>query len=102
MDRINHKLPNSRTKPLVAVALLGLMALFAVAGPSGILAWQQYHRLLQERQQQIVALSAERGQLKNRVDLLDPRHADPDLAGELLRAKLNVIHPDEVVLELHR
>jgi len=34
--------------------------------------------------------------------LLDPRHADPDLTGELLRSNLNVIHPDEMVLLLRR
>ena len=36
--------------------------------------------------------------LRNRKDLVDPRHMDPDLAGELLRSKLNVAHPDEVVM----
>jgi hypothetical protein len=30
--------------------------------------------------------------------LLDPRHADSDLAGELLRRNLNVVHPDEMVM----
>ncbi|OYZ43953.1 MAG: septum formation initiator, partial [Novosphingobium sp. 16-62-11] len=28
----------------------------------------------------------------------DPRHADPDLVGELLRSNLNVAHPDELVI----
>ena len=32
--------------------------------------------------------------------LLDPDHVDPDLSGELIRKNLNVVHPDEVVLEL--
>ena len=43
---------------------------------------------------------AERDDLRNRVTLLDPRHADPDLAGELLRSNLNVVHPDEMVMLL--
>jgi len=38
--------------------------------------------------------------MKNRVALLDPRHADPDLTGELLRSNLNVVHPDEMVMML--
>jgi hypothetical protein len=33
---------------------------------------------------------------------LDPRHADPDLAGELLRSNLNVVHPDEMVMLLNK
>jgi hypothetical protein len=39
--------------------------------------------------------------LRNRVALLDPRHVDPDLAGELLRKNLNVAHPDEVIMVVH-
>jgi cell division protein FtsB len=53
------------------------------------------------RQAELVRLRAERDQLKNRVGLLDPRHVDPDLAGELMRRDLNVVHPDEVVMLLH-
>ena len=43
-------------------------------------------------------LAAQREELRNRVALLDPSHADADLAGELLRSNLNVVHPDEMVL----
>ena len=72
----------------------------AVAGPSGILAWGENARLLEQREHEVVVLKAERDELRNRVDLLDPRHTDPDLAGELLRSNLNVVHPDEMVMLL--
>ena len=36
----------------------------------------------------------------NRVELLDPEHADPDMVGELLRQQMNVVHPDEVVVQI--
>ncbi|MDG2002294.1 MAG: septum formation initiator, partial [Novosphingobium sp.] len=39
-------------------------------------------------------------QLRNRVELLNPDHADPDLSGQLLRSQLNVAHPDEMVMLL--
>jgi cell division protein FtsB len=78
-----------------------VMGLLATIGPSGVVAWSENHRRLIERHQQIEQLMAEREQLRNRVALLDPRHVDPDLAGELLRAKLNVVHPDEMVMLLH-
>ena len=83
-------------------ALLGLLLLggMALAGPSGLLAWSENERLLAQHQKELTQLAAQRDELKNRVLLLDPRHADPDLAGELLRSNLNVVHPDEMVMLL--
>lgn len=81
------------------VALL-LMAGFAILGPTGLLAWGDLDQALQDRKAQIVALEQEQARLQNRVELADPKNFDPDLAGELLRAKLNVGHPDEVVLTI--
>lgn len=83
---------------LVCLLLLGGMVL---AGPSGLLAWSENNRLLAERQAELKQLVAQQVELKNRVALLDPRRADPDLAGELLRRNLNVIHPDEMVMLLN-
>ncbi len=54
--------------------------------------------MLNHRQDQLADLKAERERIANRVELLDPGHADPDLVGELLRGNLNVAHPDEVVI----
>ena len=56
--------------------------------------------MLELRQKEVQQLTAQRDELRNRVALLDPRHADPDLAGELLRSNLNVVHPDEMVMLL--
>ena len=74
------------------------MAAWALIGPSGMLSWSENNRLLIERQTELVRLQAQQVELKNRVALLDPSHADPDLTGELLRSNLNVVHPDEMVL----
>lgn len=38
--------------------------------------------------------------LRHRVALLNPDQADPDLVTELIRKNLNVVHPDEVVINL--
>ena len=89
-----------RNSQLLALGTLLFLGGMALAGPGGLLAWGESNALLAQRQAQIATLSAERDQLKNRVDLLNPDHADPDLSGELVRAKLNVIHPDEVVILL--
>lgn len=84
----------------IALVCLLLLAGFCLAGPSGVLAWAENQRLLGERRAQIVQLVKERDELRNRVALVDPRHMDPDLAGELLRSNLNVAHPDEMVMLL--
>ncbi len=86
-----------RTQALALSCLLG-MAAWALIGPSGLLSWSENNRLLAQRQAELARLSAERTELRNRVALLDPNHADPDLTGELLRSNLNVVHPDEMVL----
>jgi cell division protein FtsB len=85
------------TQGFVLVALL-VLAGIAVAGPAGLLAWGENARLLEERKGELAQLTARRDELRNRVELLDPDHADPDLVGELLRQNLNVAHPDEIVL----
>jgi cell division protein FtsB len=96
--RSRLKLPReSLTQTLALMALL-VMGAVAIAGPSGVLAWTENARLLDQRQKEVAQLSAERDRLQNRVNLLDPRHADPDLVGELLRKDLNVAHPDEMVI----
>jgi cell division protein FtsB len=96
-DFLTRRERNSQLLALGTLLFLGGMAL---AGPGGLLAWGETNALLEQRKVQIATLTAERNQLKNRVDLLDPDHADPDLSGELVRSKLNVIHPDEVVILL--
>ncbi|WP_295529218.1 septum formation initiator family protein [Novosphingobium sp. Chol11] len=88
----------SQSFALLALLLLGAVAL---VGPSGLLAWNENARLLDQREKELKDLTAERDRLKNRVALLDPRHADPDLVGELLRSDLNMAHPDELVIAQH-
>ena len=83
-----------------ALFALLVMAGLAIAGPSGILAWSENLRLLDERRAQLAAAEDERRTLANKVALLHPDHADADMVGELLRSQLNVVHPDEVVIKL--
>ena len=84
------------------LALLALLALagIAVAGPTGLLAWSENVTALEQREAEIARLAAQRDALRNRVRLLDPEAADPDLASELVREQLGVIHEDEVVVTL--
>lgn len=83
-------------------ALMSLLAIggYAVLGPTGILAWGEYQAKLETRNVELAELKTERDALENRVKLLDPKGVDPDLAGELLRKELNVVHPDEIIVPL--
>ncbi len=94
------QLPADQAKQGLALLVLLVLTALAIAGPTGLLAWNENANLLDQRHAQIAALSEERDELRNRVDLLDPGAADPDLVGELLRQNMNVVHPDEVVITI--
>lgn len=85
---------------MAALLLLLAIAGFAVAGPTGLLAWSENATALEQREHEIARLTAERNALRNRVKLLDPEATDPDLASELVREQLGVIHEDDVVITL--
>lgn len=102
MTKQGHKisLPKEQLVQGAALACLLLLGGLAIAGPSGLLSWRENLQLLDQREARITALQGEVAILENRVDLLDPDNADPDIVGELLRSNLNVVHPNEVVLTL--
>jgi cell division protein FtsB len=97
---MRNSVPDDRRKRVAALGALLLLAGFAVAGPTGLLAWSENAEALELRQAEIAELSAKRDALRNRVMLLDPEAADPDLASELVREQLGVMREDEVVVTL--
>ncbi|MEM6907990.1 MAG: septum formation initiator family protein [Pseudomonadota bacterium] len=92
--------PREYVKQGIALAVLLVLAGFAIAGPTGLLAWNEQEQALKQHEARILSLTEERDALKNRVELLDPDAADPDLASELVRRDLGVMHADEVVITL--
>lgn len=102
MTREGHTITHKRDRRVraLALALLLLIGGLGVVGPSGLLAWSENLRLLDQRNARIAELEEQGAELRNRVALLDPQHADPDLVGELLRSDMNFVHPDEVVISL--
>ncbi|WP_066556540.1 FtsB family cell division protein [Croceicoccus bisphenolivorans] len=94
-------LPKRRFGRVVAVGALITLGALALVGPTGVRAWSDSARVLEQRETELATLRAERERIANRVELLDPSNADPDLVGELLRSNLNVAHPDEVVVPRH-
>jgi cell division protein FtsB len=86
--------------PALGLTIMAFFGAYAVLGPNGIIAYGDYKKQLVRREKQFVALDQKREVLKNRVALLDPDHANPDMVDEMVRKELNVAHPDEVIVPL--
>ena len=80
--------------PAVALSVMGFFGAAAVTGPTGMLAYGDYKQQLAKHEAIYARLDHER------AALLDPKRADPDLVDELVRQKLNVVRPDEVIVPL--
>lgn len=92
-----------RAGPPAALLIVGaFFGGYAIMGPNGALAYGDIQRQLDKRQSDLAVLEKQRAELKNRVALLDPRHADPDMVDELARKKLNVVHPDDMIVDLDK
>ena len=88
--------------PAAVVAVMAFFGGYAVLGPNGVLAYGDYKRQLAKRERDYVALDRRRAVLKNRVALLNPDHANPDMVDEMVRKELNVAHPDEMIVPLNK
>lgn len=86
--------------PALGLTLMAFFGAYAVLGPNGMLAYGDYKRQLTKRERDYAVLDHRRAVLKNRVALLDPDHANPDMVDEMVRKELNVAHPDEVIVPL--
>ena len=86
--------------PAVAILFMGFFGFNAVLGPNGVLAYREYDKQLTARQGELDCLNERHAALRNRVTLLDPKHADPDMVDELVRRKLALTHPDEIIVPL--
>lgn len=80
--------------------VIAVFAGYAVMGKNGVLAWGDYTRQLEASRTELARLQKEKAVLANRVALLDPKKANPDMADELVRRELGLAHPDEVIIPL--
>jgi cell division protein FtsB len=84
----------------LAIAIIGVFASYALFGNNGVLAWGDYSQRLSEKRQELALLKQEKAQLANRVALLHPRNANPDMVDELVRRDLGLAQADEVIIPL--
>jgi cell division protein FtsB len=90
----------SVTTPALALIIVSFFGGYALFGANGVLAGFEYRQMLDHRQEQLALIEKERGELANRVALLDPNRANPDLVDELIRRDLGLAQPDEVIIPL--
>ena len=86
--------------PALGLLVIAFFGVYAVLGPNGLIAYGDYKLQLAKRERDYVMLDHQRAVLRNRVALLDPDHANPDMVDEMVRRQLNVAHPDEVIVPL--
>lgn len=86
--------------PTLATLIVAFFGGYALFGSNGILAWGDYSQRLETRRAELIRIERDKAALANRVALLDPRHANPDMVDELVRRDLGVARPDEVIVPL--
>ena len=91
----------SAATPALAMIIVAFFGGYALFGANGILAGYEYRQMLEQRQAELALLQKEKAEVANRVALLDPKRANPDLVDELVRRELGLAHPDEVIIPLH-
>jgi len=84
--------------PLLGIALTGYFAYHLVEGDRGFLAWLSLSREIRTASTNLEALRAKRTALDVKVSNLRPEHIDPDLLDERIRATLNLVAPDDIVV----
>lgn len=98
-----HKLRKSMGKatgPALALIVVLAMLGYAIFGPTGLYAWGEYGQSVEKKRVLLSELQKRETELQNRVNLLDQRRVDPDLAEEYVRERLGAYHPDEVIIPM--
>jgi cell division protein FtsB len=98
LSRSIRRLLQALISPSIGVALTGYFVYNLVIGDRGLQAWRHFTQQLQNQEAHLAALQAERKALARRVSDLRPEHLDPDLLDERVRATLNVVAPNELVI----
>ena len=78
--------------------MTGYFAYHLVEGDRGFKAWLSLNREIRAANANLEALRAKRAALDVKVSNLRPEHIDPDLLDERIRATLNLVAPDDIVV----
>ena len=84
--------------PVIGIALTGYFVYHLIEGDHGLIRWLSLTREIRAESANLEAVRAQRKALDLRVSELRPDHLDPDLLDERVRATLNLVAPDEIVI----
>ena len=84
--------------PVIGIALTGYFFYNLVEGEHGLLRWLSLTREIRAENANLEAVRGQHQALDLRVSNLKPDHVDPDLLDEQVRATLNLVAPDEIVI----
>jgi len=84
--------------PVVGMVLTGYFTYHLVEGDRGLLAWLSLTREIRLATANLEAVRAGRAAVDLKVSNLRPDHLDPDLLDERIRATLNLVSPDDIVI----
>ena len=84
--------------PVIGIALTGYFFYNLIEGEHGFIRWLSLTREIRAESANLEAARGQRQALDLRVSNLKPDHVDPDLLDEQVRAPLNLVAPDEIVI----
>jgi cell division protein FtsB len=84
--------------PLLGLALTSYFVYHTIEGDRGLGAWRDVTQQLRVANDQYSTVEAEHDALAHKVAGLDPNHVDPDLLDQQIRATLELVAPNELVV----
>jgi cell division protein FtsB len=84
--------------PTVGATLTLYFAYNIVIGERGLAAWQRLAAEIHAQDARLATVQDERKTLERKVYGLSPEHLDRDLLDERVRASLNLVAPNEIVI----
>ncbi len=84
--------------PLIGIVVTAYFVYHAWMGDRGLSAGREIAQQLFLAKQDLAAVEAERDALAHKVSGLDPAHVDRDLLDQQIRATLDLVAPNEIVI----
>jgi cell division protein FtsB len=84
--------------PVIGIALTGYFLYNLIEGEHGLIRWLSLTPQIRAENANLEAARRQRQALDLKVSNLRPDHVDPDLLDEQVRATLNLVAPDEIVI----
>ena len=84
--------------PLLGAALTSYFVYHTIEGDRGLRAWRDITQQLHAAKETLATVESEHDALTHKVGGLDPNHVDPDLLDQQIRATLDLVAPNEIVI----